>query len=115
VKPEAAVKRDVRKILDARQKSHGDVWYYMPVQNGMGVTGIPDFICCIGGLFLAIETKAPGKLSTVTANQQRHIDGIRKASGSALVLCDTGPLVDVLVEIDHALSAVSSLLPDTSK
>jgi hypothetical protein len=79
--PEGRVKDAVKKLL----KAH-DVWYYMPVQNGMGVVGIPDLICCIDGKFLAIETKAPGKLSTLTANQKRRIEEIRTAGGEAMVV-----------------------------
>lgn len=81
--PEGRVKAQVKKFL----KSLG-VWYYMPVQNGMGVTGIPDFICCFRGLFLAIECKAPGKLANVSANQQERIKEIREAGGAAVVVDD---------------------------
>lgn len=81
--PEGRVKLAVRKWLDARR-----VWYYMPVQNGMGKTGIPDFICCWGGRFLAIETKAPGKRANVSANQELQIREIHKAGGTAVVIDD---------------------------
>ena len=36
---------------------------HMPVQNGMGLPTL-DFVCCYGGLYLAIEAKAPGKKPT---------------------------------------------------
>ena len=39
-------------------------WYYMPVQNGYGVSRIADFIGHYRGRFFAIETKAPGKKCT---------------------------------------------------
>ena len=58
--PESIVKAGVEKVL-----AEFGAWYYMPVQNGMGVSGIPDFIACIDGKFIAIETKAPGKESRV--------------------------------------------------
>jgi hypothetical protein len=81
--PEAVVKDAVKKELTAR-----GIWYYMPVQNGMGVVGIPDFICCWQGRMLAIETKAPGKRGNTTANQDRHIANIQAAGGIALVVDD---------------------------
>ena len=81
--PEGRVKHAVKKRL----KELG-VWYYMPVQNGMGKTGIPDFICCHNGRFLAIETKAPGKRDTLTPNQHREIQGIHQAGGAAIVIDD---------------------------
>ena len=79
--PEGKVKADVKKFL----KSIG-CWYFMPVSNGMGQVGIPDFICCYQGRFVAIETKAPGKISNTTANQDRVISEIKLAGGSAVVV-----------------------------
>lgn len=78
--PEGKVKRDVKKFL-----IEIGAWFYMPVQNGMGVTGIPDFIVCINGRFVAIETKAPGKLSNLSANQQAQLASISRAGGATLV------------------------------
>lgn len=85
--PEGRVKAAVKKLL----KEQG-VWFYMPVQSGMGVVGIPDFICCWDGKFLAIETKAPGKRANVTPNQQNRINEIHKAGGSAIVVDDVEQL-----------------------
>lgn len=88
--PEGAVKSAVRKYLTVK-----GCWYYQPVQNGMGQVGIPDFICCYHGMFLAIETKAPGKTATVTANQQRTIDAIKAHGGLAVVVDSLDSLVPV--------------------
>jgi hypothetical protein len=85
--PEGRVKAAVKRWL----KEHG-IWFYMPVQNGMGVVGIPDFICCANGHFLAIETKAPGKRGNTTANQDMRIAEIHKAGGSAVVVDDASQL-----------------------
>lgn len=81
--PEGKVKEAVKKLL---RKYH--VWYYMPVQNGMGVVGIPDIIACLDGHFLAIETKAPGKRKNVTPNQERRLKEIAWAGGTAMVVDD---------------------------
>lgn len=81
--PEGRVKEAVKRYL----KTKG-AWYYMPVQNGMGVVGVPDFICCWEGQFIAIETKAPGKANTTTPNQDRQINSIRNAGGIAIVVDD---------------------------
>jgi hypothetical protein len=85
--PEAVVKDAVKKELAAR-----GIWFYMPVQGGFGVVGIPDFICCWQGRMLAIETKAPGKRGNTTANQDRHIANIQAAGGIALVIDDVEQL-----------------------
>lgn len=92
--PEGRVKSAVRKYLQARS-----IWYYQPVQNGMGVVGIPDFICCWDGRFLAIETKAPGKRNDTTANQKRVIEAINTHGGSAVVIDDVAQLEEHLNNI----------------
>jgi hypothetical protein len=91
--PEGRVKEAVRKFL----KDKG-VWYYQPVQNGMGVVGIPDFVCCWRGRFLAIETKAPGKRRETTANQDRVIMQIHQHGGVAVVVDDVSQLIPVFVQ-----------------
>ena len=45
--------------------------------------GTPDVIACLDGKFIAIEVKAVGKLSTLTAIQQYQIDQIIAAGGTA--------------------------------
>lgn len=101
--PEGKVKLAVKKRLNANR-----VWWFAPMQNGMGRVGIPDFICCqpvritadmVGkeiGVFLAIETKAPGKLNTLTANQEKVISEILEHAGQAHV-------VDAAEQIDEVL------------
>lgn len=85
--PEGRVKAAVKVELRKR-----NVWFYMPVQNGMGQVGIPDFVCCWNGRFLAIETKAPGKLNHTTPNQERILGEIRDHAGHALVVDDVEQL-----------------------
>ena len=89
--PEGKVKAAVKKYLLGQ-----GVWFWMPVSNGMGQVGIPDFICCFNGVFIAIETKAPGKLSNVTANQQRVIDEIKAHGGLALVVDSVDSLIPTI-------------------
>lgn len=96
--PEGRVKAAVRKWLDAR-----GIWYYMPVQNGMGKTGIPDFVCCWDGRFLAIETKAPGKRANLSANQERQIQLIHQAGGAAVVVDDAAQLYELQWNMDDHL------------
>jgi len=91
--PEGKVKKRVKEYL----KSIG-AWYYMPVSNGMGRVGCPDILVCYKGLFMAFETKAPGKIKNVTPNQQREIAAIQRAYGLALVVDD----VEQVKEAIHA-------------
>lgn len=89
--PEGKVKDAVKKLL----KQLG-IWYCMPMGTGFGTSGVPDFICCPAGRFLAIETKAPGKRANTTAMQDEQIAGIHKSGGSAIVIDDVAQLVLVL-------------------
>jgi hypothetical protein len=89
--PEGKVKAAVKKFL-----ADHNIWYFMPMQNGMGVVGVPDLICCWDGMFLAIETKAPGKRKNVTANQERVMTEIQSHGGSAIVVDDVQQLKEFL-------------------
>lgn len=77
--PEAKVKKQIRAILDAE-----GVYYAMPMGTGYGNSGVPDFLCCVAGKFVAIEAKA-GRGKT-TALQDANIEKIRSAAGVALII-----------------------------
>ena len=77
--PEAKVKAKIKEIL----KELG-AWYAMPMGTGYGHSGVPDFLVCLDGVFIAIETKA-GK-GTTTALQDREIKRIHEAKGIAIVV-----------------------------
>ena len=94
--PEGKVKKKVKEYL----QSIG-AWYYMPVSNGMGRVGCPDILVCYEGRFLAFETKAPGKIKNVTANQQREIDAIQRVNGLAHVVDDVEQVKAVIETIER--------------
>lgn len=87
--PEGRVKAKVKALLKER-----GVWYFMPANNGMGRSGIPDFICCHKGKLVAIETKAPGRRNDTTPLQKMQIEGINLAGGTAMVIDDATQLED---------------------
>lgn len=76
--PEGKVKEAVKRLL----RRH-NVYWHMPVQNGMGAPSL-DFICCCEGKYFAIETKAPGKQPTI--RQLKTIQDIQLAKGKAFVI-----------------------------
>ena len=94
--PEGKVKKKVKEYL----QSIG-AWYYMPVSNGMGRVGCPDILVCYKGLFMAFETKAPGKIKNVTPNQQREIDEIQRANGLAHVIDDVDQVKSLLDTLER--------------
>jgi hypothetical protein len=77
--PEAKVKAKIKVILKIY-----DVYYAMPIGTGYGSSGVPDFLCCVRGRFLAIEAKA-GKGKT-TALQDKNIKQIIASGGLAIVV-----------------------------
>jgi hypothetical protein len=60
-------------------------WYYMPVSNGMGVSGIPDFVGHYHGRLFAVETKADPK-KRPTPFQRRQIEAINCRGERAFVV-----------------------------
>jgi hypothetical protein len=77
--PEGKIKEQVKALL----KKH-KVFYFMPVSNGFGKHGIPDFICSHNGHFLGLETKAEGKKPT--ALQVKCMKEIEDAGGKCFVV-----------------------------
>lgn len=114
--PEGRVKRDIKAELERAgfwQAGHPEPatvtgWFYMPVNNGMGVSGIPDFLGVetlritpdmVGmkfGRFFSIEAKAPGRMSNVTELQKDRHREIRAAGGVVLVADDVSILEEHL-------------------
>ena len=79
---EADVKKAIKKILD-----DAGAWYFMPVSAGYGKHGIPDFVCCLYGRFLAIEAKHNGNMPT--ALQAKVLKDIAEHGGGVLVIDET--------------------------
>lgn len=77
--PEGKVKDKIKKILKAN-----NVYFAMPMGTGYGNAGVPDFLCCFGGRFLAIEAKAAG--GKPTALQMKNIAEIEACGGAAWVV-----------------------------
>jgi hypothetical protein len=74
--PEGKVKDKIKKILKAN-----NIYYAMPMGTGFGNAGVPDFLCCFNGKFLAIEAKANG--GQPTALQLKNMAEIEASGGHA--------------------------------
>lgn len=77
--PEGKVKDKIKKIL----KAH-NIYYAMPMGTGYGNSGVPDFLCCIKGRFMAIEAKAGG--GQPTALQRKNMSEIEASGGFAWIV-----------------------------
>lgn len=95
--PEGKVKL---KLLRFLKTLGSDCFYYMPVQNGMGQSGIPDVMAIIQGVVFAFECKATPKQHP-TILQAYVLDSIDKAGGYAWVV--DNETVDLAIDfIQHA-------------
>lgn len=91
---------DVKALVKRWFDEHG-AWHYAPIQNGMGVHGIPDRIGCVPivvteamvgkriGMFVAVECKAPHRINEKDGGMSKHqannIRAIDEAGGIGLV------------------------------
>lgn len=84
--PEGRVKKAVKEYLTAR-----GAYFFMPVQMGYGAATL-DFLVCLDGRFIGIETKAPGKRKDLTPRQRMTMAEIVAAGGEAFVVDDVTDL-----------------------
>jgi hypothetical protein len=85
--PEGKVKAMVKRCMET---AFPGCYRFMPVQNGMGAPAL-DFYYCVDGLFVGIETKAPGtgkKQPEPTPRQQSTMDEIKAAGGLCYLVYD---------------------------
>jgi pantoate kinase len=97
--PEAKVKAKIKAIL----KEH-NVYYAMPIGSGYGNSGVPDFLCCVSGKFVAIEAKA-GK-GEPTALQEKNLRQIKEAGGLAVVIREVELENGYFAELINLIKAV---------
>lgn len=100
--PEGKVKERVKKLL-----KRFNIYWHMPVQNGMGSPSL-DFICCVRGYYLAIETKAPG--NKPTPRQVLTIKEIEAAGGFVFVVATD----DDLLRLESFLMIFTYVEPETA-
>lgn len=93
VTPEGKVKKKVKTCLELL-----GAYYAMPVASGFGNAGVPDFLVCYKGRYIAIETKANG--GKPTALQLKNLDQIIEAGGIAWIVDENnvGNLKELIME-----------------
>lgn len=110
--PEGKVKK---VLLDFLKSLGNDCFYYMPVQNGMGQTGIPDVMAIIKGVPVGFECKASPKQHP-TVLQAYALDKIDRAGGRAWVVDNESvheAINDIQFALDHARSIGSTIKSDS--
>ena len=79
---ESWVKQQIKDCLKVNR-----IFYFMPSASIYGKSGIPDFICCKNGQFIAIEAKAG--TNKATDLQKAKIADIQKAGGVTMIVNET--------------------------
>jgi len=92
--PEGKVKLSIKNYLKTLEP---DLWSFMPVSCGYGVSGIPDIVGCYKGRFFAIEVKREG--GKIRPWQTRTREIIKLAGGIAII-------ADNVADVMAALNAV---------
>lgn len=72
-------------------------YIFMPVQSGFGSTTL-DFLVCVAGKFIAIETKADGT-KLPTPRQVATMDFIHLAGGKVFVVYDQTTCDEMLAQL----------------
>lgn len=80
MKPEARVVQAIRRAIAKEWPDSVVVKYH---GGSYGQAGVADLLCCIEGIFVAIEVKAPGKAANVTDLQQAFLHKVDAAGGLA--------------------------------
>lgn len=101
--PEGKVKSEVKKIIE---KYGSRIDSYWPVPAGYGESHL-DCLLCVGGMFVAIETKAPGKKPT--PRQKYRMGTVTRAGGIAMVIDGT----DKTTTYEQLDNELKRLLKDT--
>lgn len=95
--PEGKVKERITKIL----KDLG-IYYFMPRGTSFGRAGIPDYICCIDGRFVAIEAKAgTNKPSALQKFELSRID----IAGGLTYVANENNLDNLKFILEHMVNA----------
>lgn len=81
--PEGKVKAEVKKVIEEFGQHIDGFW---PVPYGYGESHL-DWVGCVNGLFVAVETKKPGEHPT--PRQLERIRRVKASGGIALVIDGT--------------------------
>jgi|SRR5579859_5948221 len=95
--PEGRIKAMVKKALDIYIQPH---WRFMPVQTGYGSTAL-DFLICVNGWFVAIETKKDGKAKLTPLQQTTKTD--MEAAGALVFVVYDQASCDRAMKIIHGI------------
>jgi stalled ribosome rescue protein Dom34 len=110
--PEGKIKSYLNKRL--AEVFGARCYRFMPVQMGYGASTL-DYLLCVSGYFVGIETKAPGK--KLTSRQEVVMMQIQKAGGKVYVVSSkeqADEVVDKLSWLPGVYAAPRSGFPEAN-
>lgn len=104
--PEALL---IKKAREAGQKKYGSRLVIIKYHGSQfGEAGVSDLLCCLDGVFVAIEMKAPGKKNTTTLKQEAFMLRVRTAGGITAVCDSVEEFLETLTLAEHKASRLES-------
>jgi penicillin-binding protein-related factor A (putative recombinase) len=97
--PEVKVKKKIKQLL-----LNAGAYYAMPIGSGYGNAGVPDFVVCFKGKFIAIEAKANKGKPTLL--QLKNLKEIHKTGGLSLIINELN--IDYLVQCLNNIESAES-------
>ncbi len=82
------------KQLENKMKGYlksKNIYHFKVHGNGFMRAGIPDLICCVKGLFVAIEVKRPDGKGKLSKLQEINIEQIQESGGIAIAFSSYEP------------------------
>jgi hypothetical protein len=107
VTPEGKVKREVNKLIDRYEQ----IYKFMPVPFGYGPSSL-DYILCVVGAFVAIETKVSGQ--SPTPRQMMTIKQIQQSGGVVFIVDGPDSLRKLEIYFESACKRKAQAPGDTA-
>jgi hypothetical protein len=92
--PESRLSRSIQR--DLKREFGFDVFVFKVWGSEHMMSGLPDLIGCVHGLFFGLEVKLPANRSGVSLRQKFVMEMITRAGGITAVVCSPAEAVAII-------------------
>lgn len=103
--PEARISKAIMAALEAE-----GVFCFKVHGSALMMTGLPDIIACVDGMFVGLETKLPAKRKNTSERQKVVHEKIQDALGFAVVVCGPTEALAVIAGIREGVEEAKKSL-----
>lgn len=107
--PEGRIKLKVDAILRTYAETGLIMWVFKPVQSGYGKRAL-DYLCCVSGRLLAIETKS--KSGNLTSHQRLTAREIYEAGGVVFIISSAEGLQALAIWLGNQPNSIVRTQPN---